>query len=265
MKFLLITVAGLSAMAGAARAEAREEEQLFAYLERNRASLVIGERGTFSLTTSAAVTMSAVDLGFASSSTNQFSASLSASYVVAKNTEVSVDIPVGRLKGRQSVLGERSTDRYRTGLVTLGVRRVMAFDTARFPEVVASLSYGHPTGTVPADEPNVRAGLTAFRLLDPVLVSVGVGTSVGTSSGRQRLDADVGVDFAVSEEFSLGIGVGFTGAGPKFGDPLRTGVTLTLSGAVVVPSGSSFRPYITLGATEAAPDVAFGLSWSRKW
>jgi hypothetical protein len=115
-------------------------------------------------------------------------------------------------------------------------------------------------------EPAVRLSVDAYRMLDPVLLSFGVGVGVGLHTRETQVDLRGGVDFAVSDRFSLGFDVSWVNNGGRLGDPLRDGLSLTISGSITSESGSTtVRPYVTVGATSGANNAVVGISLARRW
>lgn len=85
-------------------------------------------------------------------------------------------------------------------------------------------------------------------------------------TGLVELNITGGVDFAVSDRVSFGAAVNWAGDATSFGDALQDAVTLTLVTSLASELGdTSLQPYVSLGLSEAAPDTALGVNWSKTW
>jgi hypothetical protein len=142
----------------------------------------------------------------------------------------------------------------------------LAFEGDRTPELIGSVSGSYPLGDTVDIESNLRLGVSAYKLVDPVLLSAGIGVSWGLETGDTQFDITAGADIALSDRFGLGIDVGWVSDGTDFANGLNDGVTLTLRGSIGSEDGwSSWQPYVAMGATHGASDVTLGVSWGRRW
>lgn len=241
------------------------DPEVAANLEANRRSLVLLGKGERQLTFSTAITMSGNDYGFGRDNSTEVLAGVSLSYGISERTEVFVDVPFNWVRTETDFLGlvERGSSAYAT--MTVGLRTVLAFEGDRIPEIVGSVSGSYPIGDSVDIEPNLRFGVSAHKLVDPVLLSAGIGVSWG-QTGETQFDITAGADIALSDRFGLGIDVGWVSDGTDFANGLNDGVTLTLRGSIASEDGSSsWQPYVAMGATQGASDVTLGMSWGRRW
>ena len=147
----------------------------------------------------------------------------------------------------------------------VGFRSVLAFERDNRPEIVGTVAFSHPIGRS-VSEPGMRFSIDAYRMLDPVLLNFGLGVGVGLETGATQFDLHGGVDFAISDRFSLGFDVNWATDGQSFADPIRDGLSFTVSASITSESGvSTFSPFVSLGASEGATDAVVGLNWARRW
>lgn len=266
MKRIAIAAIALIMVPACAQAETPDAAETSEYVEHNRQPISLLPAKGVMLGIGAAVAMDGNDFGIGSNDLRQVSASLSLRYGLTRLTEVFAQAPIGRTRIRASLLGSESSATYTTGQVEVGLRHLITHRSDITPEIVASASLGHPVGNVPGAEPYARAALTAYQVIDPVVLTGEVGTAVGLRTGDVHFDLEGKLDFAINDRISLGMGVAWASAGSDFGDPVNTGVAVTGSVTMSSPSGaSSFTPYVSIGASSAAPDVVLGLSWTRRW
>lgn len=255
----------IGAWAGPALADPLPQNTIDAKDEpRNSISLL--PAGAFTASPAVVVVMDGHDFGFGSSEAQQVTASLALRYGLSSHTEIQAVLPFGRTRARATLFGQTESATRTTGIAQIGLRQLITNGTEVLPEVVAGLELGLPMGNLQGAEPHARISLAAVEVADPIILSAEIGAGFGTRTRQLNLDFEGQLEFSINERISLGVGVGWTSAGARFGDPLKTGVSVTGSVTLGAPSGkSALTPFVSLGASEAAPDVALGLSWTRRW
>ena len=246
--------------------DAALEPQVASYLEANRRSLVLLGRGERQLTFSTGFTMSGNDYGIGTTGKTELSTGVGFAYGITDRMEVFGELPFKWERAEEAFLGvvESESRRYATG--TAGLRMVLAFEGDRTPEVIGAISGSYPFGDALGITPDLRFGLSAHKLIDPVLLSAGAGVSLGLKTGETKIDFMAGADIALSDRFGLGIDVSWVSDGSGFASGLNDGVTLTFRGSIASEDGSSsWQPFVAVGATNGASDVILGMSWTRRW
>lgn len=259
------TLAAAALWATEGMSQDASDADIASYISENQRSLALLEEGAFQSSLSFSVGMSGNDYGIGSVGATQVTSSVGLSYGLSRRTEIFAEMPFSWLRINQSIFDETSGETTRSGTAIVGIRRVLAFETDKRPEIVGTIAFSHPIGGE-LDELGLRLGLDGYRLLDPVLLNFGVGVGVGLETGSTQYEISGGVDFAISDRFGLGFDVSWVSDGQVFADPIRDGISFTASASIMSESGvSTITPYITMGATEGASDAVLGISWMRIW
>lgn len=262
----IFTVLALALTPTSAWADAPDGEAVDAHIKENRRSVALLPAKSFTLAVTAATAMDGVDFGLGSVDVRQVSAAVTLRYGLAPGTEIFGQAPIGRTRIETSLLGVSERNTYTTGVVEAGIRQLISHHTDISPEIVVSASFAAPVGNLPGAEPHARVAVAAYQVVDPVVLSGEVGVGVGTRTGEYHIDIEGKFDFAINDRVAIGFGANWSSAGTDFGDPLDTGVSVTGSVTLTSPSGAnSLTPYVSIGASRAAPDVVLGFSWSRRW
>lgn len=261
---ILFTAGALLALASPALAE--EPADLEAYVRSHQDTISLLPKKGLSIAPAVTASFDGSDFGLGSTDTREFSGGALLRYGLSRNTEVTAQVQIGRIEAKSEFLGARVSETFDTGLAEIGVRQLLFnYDDAR-PEVVASATFGHPFGDLPGTEPYFRGGLEAYQLVDPVLLSGEVGVRVGVRTGVTHFDVQGTATFLVNDRLSLLTGVSWTDGGEDFGRPLETGVSVRGGVTLASPAGDShLSAYVSVGATEAAPDAVLGIAWTRRW
>ena len=266
MKFISLALIASVILTGPSYAEDKSDQEIDAYLQQNHKSLVLLEEGSLVLAPSISTSMSGQDFGFASTSTTENVISVAAAYGFSKRTQLVANVPVGQVRNETSFLDETDEQVGRTGIMSVGIRHTLLYETGSLPEVVGAVTFGYPISDIPGAEPNIRAGISVYQLLDPVLVSATAGLSTGTETGAEQYDLSGSIDVALTHRFSMGLEAAWVSNKSQFGDPLNVGMTVTASAGISSPSGTSaLSPYIAIGVTDQAPDATVGIRWVRTW
>lgn len=264
---LLMAGALLSAASPALAAEtAADTAETRAYIRSHQPTISLLPKSGVLVTPGVMVSLDGSDFGFGSDEVRDITGETTLRYGLSRNTELVGKLQIARTEQRSDLLGLREARTSTTGTAEIGVRQLLSnYDDAR-PEIVASVTLGYAFSDLSGVEPYARAGLEAYQLLDPVLLSGEVGVSVGARTGATRFDLHGTATFAVNDRLSLSMGVSWVSGAADFGRPLETGVSLRGSVTLASPLGDSvLTPYVAIGATQAAPDAVLGVAWSRRW
>jgi hypothetical protein len=243
-----------------------EDREVEAYIKEQQQPISLLPDDALIITPTVLVVMDGTDFGFGSTDVQQASASLALRYGLSNRTEISAELPFGLTRMRSKLLDEETSETFTTGTASASIRHLIRQRSDVMPEVVIAAGFGMPVGNLPGAEAFGRVAIEAYHVIDPVVLSVSLGVVVGAETGDVNVDLDAGFDFAVNDRVSFALGAAWSGENGDFGDPLDAGVSFTGAITVSSPSGASaLTPYFAIGATRAAPDVALGLTWSRRW
>lgn len=266
MRKIAFCIAAFAATPALADNGTDEDRAVAAYIREQQQPIALLPDGALMVTPALMVVMDGTDFGFGSTDVQQASASVALRYGVSDRTEIAAELPFGLTRIRSRLLDEETGETFTTGTASASIRHLVHQRSDVLPEIVIAAGFGVPVGNLPGAEAFGRVGIEAYHVIDPVVLSGALGVVVGAETGDVNIDFDAGFDFAVNERVSFGLGVAWSGANGDFGDPLDTGVSFTGTITVSSPSGASaLMPYFAIGATRAAPDVAIGLTWSRRW
>lgn len=266
MKTIACCIAAMVAVPATANPATSDDQSVKDYIKEHQQPISLLPADALMATPTIMVVMDGTDYGFGSNDVQQASATLALRYGLSRSTEFSVELPVGLTRIKSDLLGTQSSETFVTGTASASVRHLVQQRSDVMPEIVIAAGLGVPVGNLPGAEPFGRIAVEAYQVIDPVILSASIGVVAGSETGDVNVDLEAGFDFAVNDRVSFGLGVSWAGANGDFGDPLDAGVSFTGTITVSSPSGASaLTPYFAIGASRAAPDVAIGLTWSRRW